>query len=560
VPCERVPIGIWARPDDAGLHQESGPGEQPAVHGEHDGSDPAQRQRSTRHSPRRRAHRTDDSRSRNGQDNLRVRYLARAKRLDSTMRVAVDVVGSGTRVSEHARRVVTVFDVDLPPGLAFIRSLGRAGVPVMACSAKRMAAGRLSRHVSGWRRSPAVRDCDRFITWLTEQLGSGAIDLVAPTSDWVMFCVAEAMERLGLRAEEVGHPEPEHVRTCLFKDRFASALTRCGFPTPPAGVPTSLPVALVLAEELGYPVLLKPRSHVGVGTTRGVVIHTPEELRAAYRPFVSDLEQRTVRRHLPGLCLPMVQRYHDLGTVDVISVSGCLGSGEVLALHHSRKITQAPARLGVGTMFEPVGPQPFTDAAVEVVRRVLGSGLFELEVLVDRCTGEYAAIDLNPRGFGQMTLDMAAGNDLPRLWYESVTGARPASTATVATPPRLWQDGVASYAGLAVGVARGPARTERLGHALDIVRAPKVGAAFTWSDPLPGVVFGLGHLRHPRALLRQFCSDVECAAARAPGDDARPSDQLPRSAERGRGRTGQLISSRRLREPPMEQHETWRVG
>ncbi len=432
--------------------------------------------------------------------------------------------------SEVSRRAVTVFDIDLPPGLAFIRSLGRAGVPIVACSAKRMAAGRLSRYVTAKRGCPDVRDCDRFVTWLTEQLGAGAIDLVAPTSDWVMFAVAEAVERLGRPSGEVGHPEPEGVRTCLVKDRFATALAQCGFPTPPAGVPTSLPQALALADQLGYPVLLKPRSHVGIGTDRGVVARTPHELRAAYRPSVSGLEQRTVRRHVPGLALPMLQRYYDLGTVDVISVSGCLGGGEVLALHHSRKITQAPARLGVGTMFEPVGPQPFTDAAVEVVRRILGSGLFELEVLVERSTGEYRAIDLNPRGFGQMTLDMAAGNDLPRLWYESVTGARLEVAAPVARRPRLWLDGVASYGALVARVAHGPARTETLGHALDIVRSPKVGAAFAWSDPLPGVAFGLGHLRHPRSFLRQFFVDVECPATRATGDGAQPARELPRSA------------------------------
>jgi predicted ATP-grasp superfamily ATP-dependent carboligase len=430
----------------------------------------------------------------------------------------------------RADRVVTVFDVDLPPGMAFLRSLGRAGVPVVACSARRTAAGRLSRYVTARRDSPDVRDCDRFIAWLTEQLDAGAIDLVAPTSDWVMFCVAEAMERLGRPAREVGHPDPDGVRTCLVKDRFATALTRLGFPTPPAGVPTSLPMALRLADEIGYPVLLKPRTHVGIGTDRGVVARTPEELRAAYRPFVSGLEQGSVRRHVSGLCLPMVQHYHAQGTVDVISVSGCLSDGEVLALHHSRKITQAPARLGVGTMFEPVGPQPFTDAAVDVVRNLLGSGLFELEVLVERATGEYCAIDLNPRGFGQMTLDMAGGNDLPRLWYESVTGARLDVAAPAARTPRLWHDGVASYAGLAVGVARGPARTEALAEVLDIVRSPKVGAAFAWSDPLPGVLFGLRHLRHPRGLIRQHVVDIECPAAGQAADGTHPSHELQLSA------------------------------
>jgi hypothetical protein len=127
-----------------------------------------------------------------------------------------------------------------------------------------------------------------------------------------------------------------------------------------------------------------------------------------------------------------------------------------------------------------------------------------------------------------MTLDIAKGHDLPRLWYQSVTGAQLTDEAPAAKEPRLWHDGVSSYAGLAVGVARGPARRERLGRVLDIVRAPRVGAAFAWSDPLPGVVFGLGHLRHPRSFVRQFLVDVECPTARQPSEEQPAA--LPQSA------------------------------
>jgi hypothetical protein len=161
---------------------------------------------------------------------------------------------------------------------------------------------------------------------------------------------------------------------------------------------------------------------------------------------------------------------------------------------------------------------------------VLGSGIFELEVLVDRATGEHQAIDLNPRGFGQMTLDIAVGHDLPRLWYQSVTGAPLDEIAPTTRRPRIWHDGVSSYAGLAVGVARGPARLKRLGRAVDVVRSPKVGAAFAWSDPLPGLAFGLGHLRHPRAFVRQFLVDVECPSDPQTGAGRQPFDALARSA------------------------------
>ena len=122
----------------------------------------------------------------------------------------------------------------------------------------------------------------------------------------------------------------------------------------------------------------------------------------------------SVLAHDADVALPIVQRYHDLGTVDVVSLTGCLDvDGAVLALGHCRKVSQSPRRLGVGTMFEPIPEPPFAAAAVEAVQAVLGSGLFELEVLVDRTTGEYWAIDLNPRAFGQISLDIALGQRPP---------------------------------------------------------------------------------------------------------------------------------------------------
>ena len=106
--------------------------------------------------------------------------------------------------------------------------------------------------------------------------------------------------------------------------------------------------ACLAPESAMNPVLLKPRSHVGIGTARGVVIRTPADLAAAYRPFVSGLEQRTVRRHVPGVSLPLLQRYHELGSADVISVSGCLDGGEVLA--HPQQAVHVPDRAGPASM------------------------------------------------------------------------------------------------------------------------------------------------------------------------------------------------------------------
>jgi D-aspartate ligase len=414
-----------------------------------------------------------------------------------------------TRFADR-HRSVAVFDPDLPPGIAFIRSLGRAGVPVTAYSADRRAGGRHSRFATGARQCPPPSRSDDFIAWLVDEIDSGSIDLIAPTSDVVCFGVVEALEQLGRTSADAGHPPAQAVRNSLFKGRFVEVMRDVGFPTPPSAAPLHLADAHRAAEAIGYPLVLKPRSHVGIGTIRGAVVRCPEELTTGFVPYVIDRGNSYALGHVPELHWPLLQRYHDPATVQVISVCGLLDEdGDVVALTHSRKVSQSPRRFGVGTMFEPAPTPPFSQAAVDAVRGVVGSGLFELEVLVDKASGEYWAIDLNPRGYGQMSLDIALGFDLPRLWYESVTRRRLPAAPPRSRPPAFWHEGVSSYVGLLVRILSGPERARILSHAAGRVRRPKVGAAFDWRDPLPGLLFGLAHLRHPRALVRPFVRDIE---------------------------------------------------
>ena len=86
-------------------------------------------------------------------------------------------------------RSVAVFDVDLPTGVAFVRSLGRAGVRTEIYSAERRAAGRFSRYAGEVRPCPSVRHTDEFVAWIVDGVTGGWIDLVAPTSDYVVFAV-----------------------------------------------------------------------------------------------------------------------------------------------------------------------------------------------------------------------------------------------------------------------------------------------------------------------------------------------------------------------------------
>lgn len=446
-------------------------------------------------------------------------------------------------MNRHERRaVVAVFDASLPPAMAFIRSLGRRGVPVAAYDARRHAAGRYSRFTSSFSLCPEVVRTDEFVDWLGREAEREVFDLVAPTSDYTTFAIAEVDERLGtdLAGGVGGARGAEAVRDCLFKDRFSRRMARIGFPVPEWAAPTSVEEAVAAAAEIGYPVVLKPRSHVGVGIDRGAVVHEEDELRRAFRPYPLDGRQSLARRHAPDIALPMVQRYIVGDGLDCVSITGYVDrSGDVLAAGCSRNVDRWGDGLSIGTVFEVALRPAFFDDALDAVRQLLWCGMFELEVLTDRSTGEHWAIDLNPRGFGQMSLDVGRGADLPHLWYQSAQRTR---TTDRGRPPRhtptLWRMGVPFLAGAAFQLVRGPARlpyARRLGR---LMKPFQAGAVHAWTDPLPGLAFSGWILRHPRALMQPFVdadrrSQPVVQPTRAPA--APHADGVPLDAVRSNG-------------------------
>lgn len=411
-----------------------------------------------------------------------------------------------TQRSQDGQQAVAVLDADGPPGIAFIRSLGARGIPVDAYGHRRFPAGRFSRHVRSYHRSPSPYETDRYVEWLAEEFSSGRIRLVAPTSDYVVFAVAEAMD-LAEIAHSVGMPSSDVAWNSLHKGQFGEAMESVGFPTLPYRLPTSAVQALEAADELGYPVVLKPRSHVGVGLYRGSVAHDASQLAESFQRLDVGDECALGLARDPDLGWPLLQHYVDNPHIHKVSVAGCIGAdGEVLAAGLSRTMAQSPPRVGIGTMFEALAPSPIVDRAVDAVRMALGPGLFEIEVCVDRETGDAWPIDLNPRAYGQISLEIARGNDLPALWYQLVTGVEQRDMDIASPVPEVWQAGVMYYASALGGLFSGPNRRAQWSEIVAHAKRPRVGSVFQWKDPIPAIVLSAHTLRNPRALIRPFLS------------------------------------------------------
>jgi D-aspartate ligase len=197
---------------------------------------------------------------------------------------------------------VALFDNHWAPTLAFAYSLGRQGVPLHVYG---RGGARWSRYCTLHRAAPPIEDADRFLPWLQERVRSGEIVRVAPTTDLIAYYLSCLREEFPPEVRRTIAPLAE-VETALIKSRFSAACAAIGQRVPATLTPDSLEAAVSAARQLTYPLILKPKSHIVVGTAeRGCLIHDEASLRAnfhqyAVAPGQSHLSERYPELRWPG--------------------------------------------------------------------------------------------------------------------------------------------------------------------------------------------------------------------------------------------------------------------
>jgi hypothetical protein len=396
---------------------------------------------------------------------------------------------------KSARPAVAVFDNYWATTLTFAISLGRRGVPLHFYG---KGAGRWSRYCSAHRDCPPITDAGQFVPWLRDQIRSGAIARVAPTTDLIAYYISYLREEFSPQVQRSILPLSE-LETCLIKTRFSSACARVNGRTPDTIAPDDDRSALELCGALGYPLILKPKSHLVVGTgERGRLIHNAAELQKHYRPYrVADGQESLAHRY-PELRWPLLQRYISSARQRVYSVTGFkdVDTG-IVAASLSFKCEQWPRDVGTSTVQVSCHDELILRAGLEIVNSVVSRGIFELELLTE---GEsLLAIDLNPRAFGFIALNVALGHDLPWLWLRSTLSPVEPGISTVTPPMSLEaRHKLLHMIRMLVGWSLSGAQAQPRRH----TGAAPVSMVGQLSDPVPMLISNLALLRHPRSLIR----------------------------------------------------------
>jgi D-aspartate ligase len=346
-----------------------------------------------------------------------------------------------------------VVDVGFVNGLGALRSLGRAGVSLWAVDHRPGALGFRSRFGNRVV-APAPLEDEKGFVQAVAALGPG---VVFPTHDDGLAAIARHREELGALC-----PFPQDVERIQRKRVQLEAAED----TPETRFPAGSAEAVAAAEELGFPVLVKPSEPVGFRQRTGrqaILCETPREVEDAYalaEPFE-----------------PMVQELIPGGDDMLYTLGSYLDESlEPLGLFCGRKLRQTPPGIGTARVAESVWVQEVVDAGLELLRRLGCNGLSQVEFRLDPRDGRYKLMEVNPRLWQWHSLATACGVDLPVIAYRHLTGER-------VEPVRM--DGRRRRWAIALMPHERPV----------LPRPPFVEATFALDDPKPALVHAARVLR-----------------------------------------------------------------
>jgi D-aspartate ligase len=299
-----------------------------------------------------------------------------------------------------------VLDVAWVNGLAAIRSLGRAGIPVLAVDHRPSALGFRSRYARAVPSPDPGLEPEAFVETLARQEPG----VLLPTHDPPLNAVARHRDRLaGFR-----FPFPAWDVLARIQDKRGQleAATAAGVPVPETRHPQSAAEARAAGNELGYPVLVKPSEPVGFKRRFGRQAFRAESDAEVDRAY-GDAEEFA----------PMVQELIPGGDEELYSLGSYLREdGEALGLFCGRKLLQVPPVIGTCRVGESVWVQDVVDAGLRLLRALGFHGISQVEFKRDTRDGSFKLMEVNPRLWQWHGLAAACGVDLPLIAYRDLAG------------------------------------------------------------------------------------------------------------------------------------------
>ncbi len=190
---------------------------------------------------------------------------------------------------------------------------------------------------------------------------------------------------------EVIGARPDAISTAEDRDRFKAAMQEIGLEVPPSGFAHSLTEAEEIAQEIGFPIMVRPSFILG-GKGTGIAQDAVQFSQLAAEGLAaSPVGQILVEQSIAGWKEYELEVMRDAADNCVVVCS--IENFDPMGVHTGDSITVAPAQT-----LTDVEYQSMRDDAFACLRRVgVETGGSNVQFAVDPATGRRVIIEMNPR-------------------------------------------------------------------------------------------------------------------------------------------------------------------
>jgi predicted ATP-grasp superfamily ATP-dependent carboligase len=317
-------------------------------------------------------------------------------------------------MTRHAAPCI-VLGLESQIGLAIVRELGRAGIPVIGVTHSPRAIGLRSRYLM---QKVVVEARSEALLGALRALGQqhGPCSLLA-ISEVNLAWLDQHRGELGVVQPAL--PGSEQLRWVLDKSRTLQAARSVGIDVPESQEPTELGAAIALGDTLRYPAVLKWKDPNAVAPA----------LRALGLPLL-----KTEYVHDRAGWLAAAKRYAPLGQWPIVQAY-CpgVGLGQFFFMHHGQavrrfqhvRVAEWPPEGGFSSVCDAVPLSEHRDLqalSIRLLQHIGWEGVAMVEYRWDPQSGRAVLMEINGRFWGSFPLAVHAGAGFARLAHATTLG------------------------------------------------------------------------------------------------------------------------------------------
>ena len=300
--------------------------------------------------------------------------------------------------------MILVTDSEMRQALACIRSLGRRGLAVAAGDSVRLSLGRFSRYA---KKSLTYRDPEQdeegFVEDMIRIVDRYGITEIIPIRDKCLIPLARYRDRLP-ETVRILCPPYDTIMVARDKQKTIELAQRLRVPAP--NTIFALDEKDISSVSV-FPVIIKPAMSSG---SRGLVrCDDILELKKAYRML-----KRRYRSFL----------VQDIMDGDEVGFYCLYDNGKLLAYTMHKRLRAYPKHGGPSTLRETVHIDELKGYATKLLDELRWHGPAMVEFKHDTRSGLYKLMEINPRLWGSLALDLAAGVDYPYMMHQLALGEK----------------------------------------------------------------------------------------------------------------------------------------